>query len=65
MPRAAKMMDVVVSGRMAKMKIVVRHPATESAMKRTGEMIAEAMRLTGEAEFNTQSRSMYRNALIN
>jgi hypothetical protein len=65
MARAAKMMDVVVAGRMAKMKAVMRHPATESVMKRTSDMIAEAMRLTGEAEFSTQSRSRYRNALNN
>ena len=62
MARAAKMIDVEVFGRMAKMRIVVRQPARESAMKRT---IAEAMRLTYEAEFNTQTRSRYRNALNN
>jgi hypothetical protein len=65
MARAAKMMDVEVAGRMAKMKVVVRQPATDSAMKRTVQVIVEAMHLTGEAEFNTQPRSKYRNALIN
>ena len=62
MARAAKMIDVEVFGRMAKMRVVVSKPATESTMKRT---IAEAMRLAGEAEFNTQTRSRYRNALNN
>ena len=47
---------------MAKMKIVVSKPATESTIKRT---ITKAMRLAGEAEFNSQSRSRYRNALNN
>jgi hypothetical protein len=62
MARVAKMIDVEVFGRMAKMKVVVRKPATESTLKRT---IAEAMRFTYEAEFNTQTRSKYRNALNN
>jgi len=65
MARAAKMIDVEAFGRMAKMRVVVSKPATESAMKRTGEVIAEAMRLAVEAEFNTQTRSRYRNALNN
>ena len=62
MARAAKMMDVVIFGRMAKMKVVVSRPTSEATMMRT---ITEAMRLAGEAEFNTQSRSRYRNALNN
>ena len=65
MEKAAKMMDVVVAGRMAKMKVVVTHPARESALTRTVEVLAEAIRLAGDAEFNTHSRSKYRNALIN
>ena len=60
MARVAKMIDVEVFGRMAKMKVVVSKPAAQSTLKRT---IAEAMRLTCEAEFNTQTRSSYRNAL--
>jgi len=63
MAKAVKMMDVEVVGRMAKMKIVVRNPVTDSAMNRTGRTIAEAMRLSGEAEFNTRSRSVYRSEL--
>ena len=55
-------MDVEIFGRMAKMKVVVSKPATESTINRT---ITEAMRLAGEAEFNSQSRSRYRNALNN
>jgi len=65
MGRTVEMVDVTVAGRMAKMKVVVRQPARESAIKRTGEMIIEAMHLSNEAEFNTQPRSKYRNALIN
>ena len=65
MGSTVKMMDVMVAGRMAKMKVVVREPARESALMRTGEVIAEAMRLAGEAEFNVRSRSRYRNALVN
>jgi len=65
MARAAKTTDVVVAERMAKMKILVSVPARESALKVTGRVLAEAMRLAGEAEFNTQPRSKYRNALIN
>ena len=59
------MVDVVVAGRMAKVKIVVRQPTRESALILAGEVIAEAMHLSNEAEFNTQPRSKYRNALIN
>ena len=62
MARVAKMIDVEAFGRMAKMRVVVSKPATASTMKRT---ITEAMRLAGEAEFNTQTRSSYRNALNN
>jgi len=65
MARTAKMMDVMVAGKMAKMKVIVTEPARESAFKRTGVILAEAMRLAGEAEFNTQPRSKYRKALIN
>jgi hypothetical protein len=64
MARAAKMVDVMVAGRMAKMQALVSVPARESALKMTGKVLAEAMRLAGEAEFNTQPRSKYRNALI-
>ena len=62
MAKAAKMMDVEVFGRMAKMKVIVTKPATESTLKKT---ITEAIRLAGEAEFNTQTRSSYRNVLNN
>ena len=64
MAKAVKMMDVVVVGRIAKMRVVVTEPTRESALKKTGDVITEAMRLAGEAEFNTQPRSKYRNALI-
>ena len=62
MAKAAKMMDVEVFGRMAKMKVIVTKPATESTLKK---IITDAIRLAGEAEFNTQTRSRYRNALNN
>jgi hypothetical protein len=65
MAKAAKMMDVVVAGRMAKMKVIVTEPVRDSVFKSTGEVIADAMRQAAEAEFNTQPRSSYRNALIN
>jgi len=65
MARAVKMMDVMVVGRMAKMRVVVTEPAKESALKKTGDAITEAMRQAAEADFNTQPRSKYRNALIN
>jgi hypothetical protein len=65
MARAAKMTDVVAFGRVAKMRIVVRKPATDSVMKITGDVIAEAIRLSGEAEFATQARSRYRNTVVN
>jgi len=65
MARAAKMVDVVVAGRMAKMKVVVTEPLKESGFKIAGEVVAEAMRQAGDAELNTQPRSKYRNSLIN
>ena len=65
MARTAKMMDVVVAGRMAKMKVVVTEPTRESVIRKTGNVIADAMRQAAEADFNTQPRSKYRNALIN
>ena len=62
MARAAKMTDVVVAGRMAKMRVRVTEPARVTAFSRTAETVAEAMRLSCEAEFNTQPRSKYRSA---
>jgi hypothetical protein len=64
MAKAAKMMDVVVAGRMAKMKVIVTEPAKDPALKSTGEVIVDAMRQAAEAEFRTQPRSSYRKALI-
>jgi len=63
MARAVKMMDVVVVGRMAEMKVGVTEPAKRSAISRTGDVLAEAMRLAGDAELNTQPRSKYRNTV--
>jgi len=65
MARTAKMTNVVVAGRMAQMRVVVTEPTRESALKRTGDVIADAMRLAGEAELNTHPRSKYRKARIN
>lgn len=65
MERTAKMMDVMVAGRMAKMRVKVMEPTIESTVSRTAQTVTEAMRLAGEAELNTQPRSNYRNALIN
>jgi hypothetical protein len=63
MARSAKMVDVVVAGRMAKMRVVVSEPLKESGLKRAGEVVADAMRQAGDAELNTQPRSKYRNTL--
>jgi len=65
MAKAVKMMDVVVVGRMAKMRVLVTEPTRESALKKTGYVITEAMRQAADAEFNTQPRSKYRKTLIN
>jgi len=65
MARAARMMDVVVAGRMAKMRVVVQEPKRDTTLKLTGDVIAKAMRQAADAEFNTQPWSKYRNALIN
>lgn len=65
MARTAKMMDVVVAGRMAKMRVRVTEPARNSAFSRTADTVTEAMRRSGEAELNTRPRSAYRNALEN
>ena len=62
MERAAKMIDVVVAGRMATMRVRVTEPVRETALSRTAGTVAEAIRLSGEAEFNTQPRSKYRKA---
>jgi hypothetical protein len=65
MAKAVKMMDVVVAGRMAKMRVIVTEPTRESALKITGNVITEAIRQAADAEFNTQPRSKYRKTLIN
>ena len=62
MARAAKMMDVVVAGRMAKMRVRVTSPARKTVLNTTADTFVEAMRLAGEAEFNTLPRSKYRSA---
>ena len=58
-------MGVMVVGRMAKMGVVVTQPARESALKKAADVIVDAMHQAADAEFNTQPRSKYRNALIN
>jgi hypothetical protein len=65
MARTAKMMDVVVAGRMAKMRVRVTEPARNNAFSRTADTLTEAMRRSGEAELNTRPRSAYRDALKN
>lgn len=60
MARAAKMVDIVVAGRMAKMRVTVSEPAKVSVLKRTGDVIADAMSKAADAELNTQPRSKYR-----
>ena len=65
MGRTVKMTDVVVAGRMAKMRVKVVKPARENAYTRTVKTVGAAMHLAGEAELNTQPRSSYRNALMN
>jgi hypothetical protein len=65
MGRTAKMADVMVAGRMAKMRVRVTEPTRESFYARTVHTVSEAMHRAGEAELNTQPRSSYRNALIN
>ena len=65
MGRTAKMMDVMVAGRMAKMRVRVTEPARDSFYTRTVQTVSEAMERAGEAELNTHPRRSYRNALIN
>ena len=60
MAQTVKMIDIVVAGRMARMKVAVSQPAEGGALKRTGEVIADAMRKAAEAESNNQPRSKYR-----
>lgn len=65
MGRTAKMVDVMVAGRMAKMRVRVTEPTRDSVYTRTIQTVSEAMHRAGEAELNTQPRCSYRNALIN
>ncbi|UCF88880.1 MAG: hypothetical protein JSV70_01095 [bacterium] len=65
MAQTAKMIDVVVAGRMARMKVVVKESRGDSALRKLGTVLNEAMRLAGEAELSTRPRSDYRKALIN
>ena len=64
MERTAKMTDVMPAGRMARMRVKVTAPVTETVYTRTAHTVSEAMRLAGNAELNTQPRSSYRKALI-
>jgi hypothetical protein len=65
MDRTARMTDVMGAGRMARMRVKVTAPVRETVYVRTALIVIEAMRLAGEAEFNTKPRSSYRNDLIN
>lgn len=65
MARTAKMVDVVVAGRMARMKVTVKEPVRESGLKKANDVVVNAMRQAAEAELNTQPRSRYRNTMNN
>jgi hypothetical protein len=65
MARTAKMVDVVVAGRMARMKVTVKEPVRESGLKKANDVVVNAMRQAAEAEFNIQPRSRYRNTMNN
>jgi len=64
MDRTAKMLNGAETDRMAKMKVRVTEPSRENPLSRTAGTVNEAMCRSSEAEFNTQPRSRYRNALI-
>lgn len=65
MANTVKMMNVVVAGRIARMRVVEEDAGRESALGVLGRTLADALRKAGEAELDTRPRRTYRDALVN